>query len=106
QRPVEVQAVDLMTGGSKWDSDSAAAHPQLQDGAAGPGRHGQVEIEVAGVLLEVHVVQPRECGRDARILAGHLPKRTGCPAAFLTASALIASRTARLAAIAVTSAWS
>ena len=90
-----------------------------------PAREGEVQVEIARIVLEVEVVQAGEgpgagrrlCGRPPGSRARHPPKaspavvpgpanRTGRPARRLTASALMASSAARFAIIEVVSAWS
>jgi hypothetical protein len=95
------------------DRQPAGADAQLEDRALGAIGKREVEIEIAGVVGKVEVVQARECGRGGGVRAielsrvdGQRSQRTVRPDWRLTASALMASRAARLAAIAVVSAWS
>jgi hypothetical protein len=114
-RGVDVDRGDLVTGPGQRDSEAARARGELEDGSVGAGREGEVQGEVAGVLDEVDVIEAGE-RVGLGLLAGayrargqcYAPgtNRTGRPAAFLTASALIASSATRFATIAVVSAWS
>ena len=86
---------------------------QFEDRAFAPIGQGEVEVEVAGVVGQVQVVQARESRRGRGVgsirpprVDGQPSQRTVRPAWRLTASALMASSAARLAAIEVVSAWS
>ena len=110
---VKVNGRDLVARFREGPDNPAAAGRQLEDRAARPLGEGQVQADViAGILGQVEVIQ---AGKRSGLGAGWIVpgahalggcQRTVAPARFLTASALIASRAARLAAIAVVSAWS
>ncbi len=126
-RRIAVDAGDRVAGAGERHGQATGADRQLEDRAAGPIGEGGVQVEIARVVGEVQVVEAgerrrlrRRTGRpgagsgDARwvptvaVHASGQPgapwNRTARPAAFLTASALMVSMTARLAAIAVCSA--
>lgn len=101
-----------MAGPRERDGQPPRAGAELEDRSACPGGQREVEVEVARILDEVEVVQAgQRRGLGRSLLPGSLRAgdgqpfpRTRRPAAFFTASAPIASSTARFAAIAVTSA--
>ena len=109
-RFVDVDRGDRVAGCRERDRETAGAGGQLEDRAVGPVGQRPIQVEIARILLQVEVVQARE--RASRLLIRGLDHpaagshRTGVPAALRTASALMASRAARFAAIAVVSAWS
>ena len=95
------------------DRDPPRPGGQLQDRAARPAGQGQIQVEVARILDEVEVVQAGQgpaggggLGVDRQPAVPRPVNRTGAPSRRLTASALMASSAARLAIIAVVSAWS
>ena len=55
--------VTAWPGERQGDRQPTAAPGQLQDRAAGPLRHGEVQVQVARVVLEVEVVVAGEAGR-------------------------------------------
>ena len=108
-RRIEVHAGDVVPRRRERDGEAPAADGELQDRAAGPRGEREEQVEVARVLGQVEVVEAGE--RVGRGLAAHAvpgpEKRTGRPpSCCLAASAEITSSATRLAAIAVTSAWS
>ena len=131
-RGVEVHAGHVVAGGRERDRQATRADGKLEDPATGPGGQREIEVEIARVIGEIEVVQAREGlrvrlgrrrGRRTGGLARGLPTGPpGCrlaghrdtarswrivwPASRLAASAEMTSRATRLAAIAVTSAWS
>ena len=109
-RRVEVDAGDTVARHGQRDGEPAATDGQLEDRAASSVGERAVQVEVARIVLQVEVVQARERARGGGIGRSDQPaagsQRTVPPAAFRTASALIASSAARFAAIAVVSAWS
>jgi hypothetical protein len=52
-----------VAGRRERDGKPAAAHGELKDRAAGAVGQGEVQVEIARVVDEVEVVQPREGGR-------------------------------------------
>ncbi len=99
------------------DRQPTSPDAQLENRPLGPIGEGEIEVEVAGIVGQVQVVQARQCRRGRGVgpversvtivrVDGQPSQRTVPPALRLTASALMASRAARLAAIEVVSAWS
>ena len=107
-RRIEVDAGHVEARLGQRHGETPGAARELQDRATGARRERQVEVQVAGILDQVDVVQPGEGASlgpttsSPRRLAIERPGR----AWRFTASALIASRAARFAIIAVISAWS
>jgi hypothetical protein len=102
-----------MAGLGQRDGQPAGPDGKFQDRTLGAIRECQVEVEIARVVDEVEVVLARERRRGGGIgpvergaVDRQPSQRTLRPAWRRTASALIASSAARLAAIAVVSAWS
>ena len=61
-RRVEVDAGDPVAGRGERDGQPAGPDRELEDRAAGPLGEREVQVEVARVVDEVEVVQPREGG--------------------------------------------
>ena len=59
-RRVDVDARDVVAGLGERDRQPSGAGGELEDRPAGPRREGEVEVEVARVVGEVEVVEPRE----------------------------------------------
>ncbi len=102
-----------MTRFGQRDRQPTGTDCEFEDRAFGALGEREVEVEIARFVGEVEVIQPRERGRrrgvgsiERRGFDGQASQRTRPPARRRTASALIASRAARFAAIAVVSAWS
>ncbi len=102
-----------MAGGRQGNGEPPGPGRQLEDRPARPLGERQVQVQVARIVDQVEVVEPREdvgrgaIGRGERIgRAGQSFQRTLIPARRRTASALIASSATRFAAIDVVSAWS
>ena len=112
-RRVEVDAGDRVTRFGQRDRQPTGTDGEFEDRAFGALGEREVEVEVARIVGEVEVVQARQRGRRRGVgsvergrFDGQASQRTRPPARRRTASALIASSAARLAAIAVVSAWS
>ena len=108
---VDVDPRDVITLGGQRNRKPARTYAQLEDRPTGPPCEGPVEVEVARVVDEVDVIQAGERLRAGLGRVAHQLRedplslqRTVRPAAFLAASAPMASRITRLAAIAVVSA--
>ena len=59
-RRIEIDAGDRPAGRGERDGQPAGADGQLEDRAADPGGQGEVQVEVAGILEQVDVVEPGE----------------------------------------------
>jgi hypothetical protein len=116
-RRVQVHGGDREARLGERDRETAGPGHQLQDRAPRLLGQREPEVQVPGIVKQVQVVETRERVRELLRFgclrhvghAGRVPrpaKLTGVPAACLAASAAIASIAHRLAAIAVTSAWS
>jgi hypothetical protein len=71
---VDVDGGHLMTGLGERDREAAAARRELEDRAVGALGQREIEVQVARVVDEVEVVQPREGGRGLGIGRGqHRP---------------------------------
>ena len=117
-RRIDVDGRHPVAGGRERHGQPAASGGELEDRPVGPVGEGEVQVEVARIVDEVEVVQPGQRRRrrgigsvehaaDERLGGrGRLPADRRRRRAGATARALIASRAARFAAIAVVSAWS
>ena len=59
---VDVDRGDLVAGPSQGHRDSPRSCGEFQDRTAGPGRQGEVQVDVAGIVDQIHVIQPRQGG--------------------------------------------
>ena len=82
-RAIDVDAGHGVAGLREWDGQPPAAHGQLEDRTIGPIGQGEVQVEVAGIVDQVEVVEPREGGRRLRVrraetgrVDGHASQRT------------------------------
>ena len=64
---VDVDSCDLVAGPSQRDGDPSRSGGELQDRTAGPSRQGEVQVDVAGIVEQVHVIQPRQGGSGFEI---------------------------------------
>ncbi|MCI0346465.1 MAG: hypothetical protein L0221_13635 [Chloroflexi bacterium] len=73
-RGLDVERGHAMARQRERDAQATAAGRELDDGSAGALREREVELEVAGILDQVDVVEPREClglGVASARRAGH-----------------------------------
>ena len=110
---IEIDTGHRVAGLSQRDRQSTGADGKFEDRPVDPVCKREIEVEVVGVVDQIEIVQARQRAGGRRIRAPEIGRvddqasqRTRPPAWRLTASALIASRAARFAALAVVSAWS
>ena len=110
-RRIDVDAGDEMAGLGQRDGQPPGTDREFEDRPVDAVRQRQIQVEVARIVGEIEVVQAREGGRrrgvgsiERRPVDDQPSQRTRPPSRRLTASALMASSAARLAAAAVVSA--